>query len=1098
MLFRGRPLSIGVVWLFVVLLQGAMGVVGMRSSAQVTTRITPDGVLGTTITQNGRTYEITGGTRPMQNGVGPNLFHGFEQFSIGTNDAAHFVGRPGVENIIGRVTGEGISEIDGRLSSDATLFLINPSGMVFGPNASLDVQGSFHASTADELRLEGGGVLKARLTGGSDQSVLTIAPPVAFGFLQGNPRGIAVNRSNLSVPDGETLSLVGGNITMQGGRSEARGGTLHLASVASVASEMAVPLAPDYAASDLIAEPLDRLGDITTSDGVLLNTSGSGGGKIVIRSGKFVMSRAAMTAENFSDVDSPGVGIDVDVTERIAMKDRSSVSVVALRSGRAGAVALKAAEVAMESSSITTRSLAAGAGGDVTIDAGRVLLTDETSITSNTVRDGPGGEIRIRAEAAVTISGNTQLNSTSGLGGAAGHISIRAGNVSIVDQDNDFSQTGIFSRGLDGAIRIIADDVSIANGVILSESPDQGRGGVVDIRAQRVALSDGASVNTTVRRSGEGGGIRVTSDRFTIENATVVSAADVDVVATDIEIVTGLIVARSSGGRPGGDVTIRAQRMSLAERASINTVGRESGDVIVNADQITIQNASISSNSSASPGNVRITADDSIVILEQADTGVEAGIFSFGGREQMFGEVDITASRLEMRGGTIGTPSQLGPSVRAGNVTVNVDTLILRDQALINTSTASRENAGTVTIHTSDAMLTQGSTISAGTVAAGHAGDIDMTADRLTLDGETQITSETTGAGNAGTIRVVATEMNVDGGSSITTSAGMRASGRAGDIDIAATRLMLNSDAQITSETAGTGDVGRIQVVTTDMDLDGGSRISTAARDMSTRAQEAVDAGDIAITANRLVLQDGAQITSESFGAGNAGAIDIGAETLTLREGSKITTESVQGNGGNITIASERVVLQDSAIRTDSMQGGAGGNIRIAETSGVVALLDSAITTSAEIGQGGNITIGALLVDAGSLVDASGGIDDGEVELGTVVNLGAITPLPQSFAADVAIFNEPCAQRLRGGDISSFVASGRDGLPADPSGALPSLMMEVPEEDRTGTLYGPLRVAVPGDGAERDRAAAELLQAMHAYHCSKKNSRRSVATHHTP
>lgn len=70
--------------------------------AQVPTALTPDGTLGTAVSQNSNIYDITGGTRPQN---GPNLFHSFDRFSIGTGDTARFSGPTGIENILSRVTG---------------------------------------------------------------------------------------------------------------------------------------------------------------------------------------------------------------------------------------------------------------------------------------------------------------------------------------------------------------------------------------------------------------------------------------------------------------------------------------------------------------------------------------------------------------------------------------------------------------------------------------------------------------------------------------------------------------------------------------------------------------------------------------------------------------------------------------------------------------------------------------------------------------------------------------------------------------------------------------------------------------------------------
>src|SRR5437870_1783324 len=135
------------------------------SLAQVTTALRPDGTLGTAVTRNGNIYTIMGGTRP---GNGPNLFHSFDRFSVGTNDIASFTGpQTGITNILSRVTGGQRSDIDGTLRSEmpgANLYLLNPAGVLFGPNASLDVSGSFHISTADYLRLADGARFFVRLS----------------------------------------------------------------------------------------------------------------------------------------------------------------------------------------------------------------------------------------------------------------------------------------------------------------------------------------------------------------------------------------------------------------------------------------------------------------------------------------------------------------------------------------------------------------------------------------------------------------------------------------------------------------------------------------------------------------------------------------------------------------------------------------------------------------------------------------------------------------------------------------------------------------------------------------------------------------------
>src|SRR5438270_8538039 len=123
--------------------------------------------------------------------VGSNLFQSFSQFNLISSESATFSGPNSVHNILARVTSGSPSSIDGTIRSDipgANLFFMNPAGVLFGQHAQLDVSGSFAMTTANYLKLVGGGRFNANL-GGSD--VLTSAPVSAFGFLSTAPAPIS-------------------------------------------------------------------------------------------------------------------------------------------------------------------------------------------------------------------------------------------------------------------------------------------------------------------------------------------------------------------------------------------------------------------------------------------------------------------------------------------------------------------------------------------------------------------------------------------------------------------------------------------------------------------------------------------------------------------------------------------------------------------------------------------------------------------------------------------------------------------------------------------------------------------------------------------
>src|ERR1700730_3107560 len=149
--------------------------------------------------------------------VGNNLFQSFSQFNLMSSESATFTGPSNIQNILSRVTSGSPSSIDGTVSSQiqgANLFFLNPAGVLFGPHAQLDVSGSFAVTTANYVKMVGGGRFNANLGGGD---TLTSAPVSAFGFLNGAPAGISVTGSTLNVAPQQSFSVVAGDIGMKGG-----------------------------------------------------------------------------------------------------------------------------------------------------------------------------------------------------------------------------------------------------------------------------------------------------------------------------------------------------------------------------------------------------------------------------------------------------------------------------------------------------------------------------------------------------------------------------------------------------------------------------------------------------------------------------------------------------------------------------------------------------------------------------------------------------------------------------------------------------------------------------------------------------------------
>jgi filamentous hemagglutinin family protein len=360
-----RLMLCGLLWLWALLAVG---------QAAVTSAITGDGTLGTTVTRSGTMHTITRGTRP---GNGPNLFHSFDRFSVGTADTARFSGPTGITNILSRITGGQQSIIDGRLQSTipgANLYLLNPSGVLFGPQARLEVSGSFHVSTADVLRLADGATFSAHL---GPASVLTVAEPAAFGFLGNTPAPITMQGSSLQVPTGKILSLLGGDLTIIGSGPltagvirvhRAPGGRVQLASVASPGE---VGFSPLELAPDLQAEAFARLGRMALSQAAFLDTSGNGGGTVLFRSGQLLVDGSSIWVDNTGNLDGMGPGLDLRITGEALLTNEAGI---------------------LSSSGFGTAGggVSSGRARDLQLTARSLRVMGNSTITSGQFLGGPG------------------------------------------------------------------------------------------------------------------------------------------------------------------------------------------------------------------------------------------------------------------------------------------------------------------------------------------------------------------------------------------------------------------------------------------------------------------------------------------------------------------------------------------------------------------------------------------------------------------------------------------------------------------------------------------------------------------------------------
>ncbi len=765
-----------------------IGLLATTTSAEVVL----DGSLGQSGAVTGPDFAITQG---MGQTRGNNLFHSFSDFNLNSSESATFSGAANINNIISRVTGGNASNIDGTISSTingADFYFINPNGVVFGENATLNVSGSFYATTADYVTLGSDGRFDASQPG---NSVLTVSTPSAFGFVDASIAPITVNRSQLAVAEGETLALIGGDIHLSGieavfgndgGTLRAASGRTELISLASV-GEVDMTDDPDVSS-------FQNLGNISMDRGTYINTRGDPGGTIYIRGGNLVIESSSLTSATTGDVDHAGIGIDIavrgDLEMRIVQTGYDATTEIVSSSfgtGRAGDVRIRADRLIMRGennvsdtrpagayTAIASRAFGSGDGGDITVDVHEVSLGTNSQIDTHSLGGGHAGDISLNSNSLeiVGIEGpSSRISSSTFSPGNAGSLNINANNISIQGGTNNF--VGISSQ---------ASSASGANAT----------SGDINITTDQLTVRDGAQINADVF-SGSG------------------DAGDINVNANSIEI-SGINNRGFSAGL-------------FSTTSGFNTRGN-AGDINVTTNDLTLSQGGRIDNSAYSwgaAGNIDIVANN-VQIYGAGIAGTSSGLFSISGWvATRGGNIDVAADRLELVDGGLISTQTVGIG-NGGNINLDVDRLLVTGVDSVNELaseiTASTVvflypnyalgDGGSININARDAEVSDQGRISTASSSAGDGGTTTIDADTIMVSDKGIITATSTSTGQAGNLSLNTTDSLTIDHASIETSA---AQSDGGDITIRATQLLyLNEGSITTSVQSSTGNGGNIDI----------------------------------------------------------------------------------------------------------------------------------------------------------------------------------------------------------------------------------------------------------------------------------------------
>ncbi len=700
---------------------------------------------------------IEGGTQQ-----GNNLFHSFEKFSVPSGFEVLFNNSEAIQNIFTRVTGANLSFIDGliRANGTANLFLINPNGIEFGNNAALDIGGSFIASTAHSIRFADSYEFSAT----NPNSRLSVSVPV--GLTLNNPGSIRMRASGhnlggltnpfvpiirdpspsgLAVKPGNTLALIGGEVSFNGGVLTAEEGQIYVGSVANGF----VNLGKNAQGWTFNYPDISHYNDILVANKSLLDASGSSRGAIHVQGKNISLENGSMF-----------------LIQNQGGQSSSQISVIASE-----ALSLTGEINSRFSSNILSSALSSGDGADITIRAKDITIRDGGTIRPKSYSQGHSGDLNITATNSFTVVGvaprspraSSSANTSNTNLGNSGNTIIVAPQLNL--RDAGFVGSVTLGQGDAGSVKVKSDTIHIQGRVqsdssISATSFSDGNAGNIEIQTKRLSLEDDANINAATLGFGTAGTISIQAEElidikpnsgiiasvlntgageqefFGTPTQSTGASGNISIETKVLKIVGDSQIGVSNQGleQNAGILKIKADSIILENRARLNAdaqFGAGGNIFITTKDFVITEKSRVSATSVGvgNGGNILIDADNLSIF--------EDGLISAESLEGFGGNINLEGGKVLVQFGKIRASTQTGSG---GNIRTNLQQLRLENDSLIEASVEDSGIGGTLKIVANVVSLNNQSQIKA-TSQSGFGGNINFQTSTFKLLDNSQITT---------------------------------------------------------------------------------------------------------------------------------------------------------------------------------------------------------------------------------------------------------------------------------------------------------------------------------------------------------------------